>query len=59
MYPGDFPGGPLVKELPSNAGEMGSISDQGTKIPYVRELPSLHTLESMPQERVHVPQPKT
>ena len=54
FYPGDFPGGPLVKELPSSAGEMGSISDQGTNISHVMELPSLRTLESMPQERVHV-----
>ena len=56
FYPGDFPGGPLVKELPSNAGEMGSISEQGTKIPHVMELQSLCPLESMPQEKVHVPQ---
>ena len=29
----DFPGGPVVKNLPSNAGHVGSKSDQGTKIP--------------------------
>ena len=29
----DFPGGPVVKNLPSNTGEVGSIPDQGTKIP--------------------------
>ena len=29
----DFPGGPVVKNLPSNAGYVGSKSDQGTKIP--------------------------
>ena len=29
----DFPGGPVVKNLPSSAGDMGSISGQGTKIP--------------------------
>ena len=27
----DFPGGPVVKNLPSNAGNMGSIPGQGTK----------------------------
>ena len=29
---GDFPGGPMVKNLPSNAKDMGSIPGQGTKI---------------------------
>ena len=27
-------GGPVVKNLPSNAGDVGSIPDQGTKIPH-------------------------
>ena len=31
----DFPGGPVVKNLPYNAGDMGSIPGQGTKIPHV------------------------
>ena len=30
----DFPGGPVVKNLPYNAGDMGSIHSQGTKIPH-------------------------
>ena len=30
----DFPGGPVVKNPPSNAGDMGSIAGQGTKIPH-------------------------
>ena len=30
----DFPGGPVVKNLLSNAGDMGSISGWGTKIPH-------------------------
>ena len=29
----DFPGGPVVKNLPSNEGDMGLIPGQGTKIP--------------------------
>ena len=29
----DFPGGPVVKNPPSNAGDAGSIPSQGTKIP--------------------------
>ena len=28
---GDFPGGAVVKNLPSNAREMGSIPGQGTR----------------------------
>ena len=31
----DFPGGPVVKSLPSNAGDMGFIPSQGTKILHV------------------------
>ena len=30
----DFPGGPVVKNLPSKAGDAGSIPGQGTKIPH-------------------------
>ena len=29
----DFPSGPVVKNSPSNAGDMGSAPGQGTKIP--------------------------
>ena len=29
----DFPGGPVVKTSPSNAGGAGSVLGQGTKIP--------------------------
>ena len=29
----DFPGGPVVKNLPSNAGDVDSIPGRGTKIP--------------------------
>ena len=29
----DFPGGPVLKNLPSNAGGEGSIPGQRTKIP--------------------------
>ena len=31
---GDFPGGPVVKNLPSNAGDESSIPSWGTKIPH-------------------------
>ena len=30
----DFPGGPVVKNLPSSAGDKGSIPGQGTNIPH-------------------------
>ena len=30
---GDFLGGPVAKNLPSNAGDMGSIPGQRTKTP--------------------------
>ena len=49
----DFPGGPVVKNLPCNAGDAGSIPGQGTKIPHAAgqlspcatttELPRLNT----------------
>ena len=29
----DFPGGPVVKNLPANAGDIGSTLDVGIKIP--------------------------
>ena len=28
----NFPGGPVVKDLPSKVGDVGSIRGQGTKI---------------------------
>ena len=31
---GDFPGGPVVKNPPSNAGDVGSIPGWGAKIPH-------------------------
>ena len=31
---GDFPGGTVIRNSPSNAGDMGSIPGQGTKIPH-------------------------
>ena len=32
----DFPGGPVVKNSLSRAGDEGSIPGQGAKIPYVQ-----------------------
>ena len=31
VLPGDFPGGPVVKNSPSNAGDMDSIPGWGTR----------------------------
>ena len=40
---GLFPGGPVVKNLPSNAGDAGSSPGRGTKIPHAKGQLSLHT----------------
>ena len=37
----DFPGGPVVTNLPSSAGDVGLIHGQGTKIPRASGQPSL------------------
>ena len=49
----DLPGGPVVKNLPVNAGDMGSVPGLGTKIPnaggnqaYVPHKRSSHTTTS-------------
>ena len=40
---GNFPDGPVVKNLPSNAGVVCSIRNLGTKIPHdVRQLSPSH-----------------
>ena len=39
---GDFPGGPVVKNLSSNAGDAGSIPGWGTKIPHATGQLSPH-----------------
>ena len=33
----DFPGGPVVKTSPSNAGDTGSIPGQGAKIAHASQ----------------------
>ena len=38
----DFPGGPVVKNPPYNAGDAGLIPGQGTKIPHAVEQLSPH-----------------
>ena len=34
---GDFPGGPVVKNMPHNAGDVNSTPGQGTKVPHAME----------------------
>ena len=48
---GDFPGGPMVKNLPCNAGDMGWIPGQGTKIPHTVEQLSLSVTTTEPEWR--------
>ena len=38
----DFPGGPVVKNPPSNAGDAGSIPGRETRIPHAAGLLNLH-----------------
>jgi len=38
---GDFPGAPVVKNLPSNAGDTDPISGWGTKIPHAVKQQSI------------------
>ena len=63
----DFPGGPVVKNQPSNAGDMGSIPGRGIKIPHATGQLSLWATTTKPtchnqreagtlQQRGHAPQ---
>ena len=49
---GEFLSGPVVENLPSNTGDMCSISGQGTKIPQAEEQLTQEPLSS----EVHAPQ---
>ena len=44
----DFPGGPVVKNPSSNAGDMGWIPGWGTKLPYAQGQLSPHTTATEP-----------
>ena len=44
----DFPGGPVVKNPPSNAGDAGSIPGRGTRIPHAVGQLSLHATTTEP-----------
>ena len=56
--PRGFPGGPGVKNLPWNAGDLGSIPGWGTRIPHAEEHLSLRAATAEPahhDEPVHEP----
>jgi len=44
----EFAGGPVIKNLPSNAGDMGSIPGWGTKIQHAAGQLSLSTATTEP-----------
>ena len=50
----DFPGGPGAKNLPSNAGDAGSVPGRGTKIPHA--LGQLIPRAATARSGAHVPQ---
>ena len=66
----DFPGGPVVKSLPANAGDVSLIHGpgrfhmlRGNKTPASQPLslcPRTHTpqQEELPQWEAHTPQPE-
>ena len=45
----DFPGGPVVKNPPTNAEDTGSIPGQGTKIPHALEQLRSHATTTEPK----------
>ena len=54
----NFSGGPVVKNPPSNAGDLGSIPGQGTKILHAMGQLSPHTTTIEPthlNKRPHAP----
>ena len=54
--PGDFPGGPVVKNPPYNAGDAGLIPGQGTKISHAAgQLCTPQLLSSRTSTRARVP----
>ena len=44
----DFAGGPVIKILPSNAGDVGSITGRGTEIQHAAGQLSLSTATTQP-----------
>ena len=56
----DFTGGPVVKNLPFNARDSGSIPNGGTKILYASEqLIPWATVQKMPRDTMKIPHAAT
>ena len=56
----DFVGGPVVKNLPFNAGDVGSIPSGGTKILHASEqLIPRATVQKMPRDAMKIPRAAT
>jgi len=52
----DFTGGPVAKNLPFNAGDVGSIPSGGTKILHALEqLIPWATVQKMPRDAMKIP----
>ena len=52
----DFPDGPVVENLSTNAGDTVSIPDLGTKIQHVKQQLSLHDPTTKPAPLASLPQ---
>ena len=48
---GDFSSGPMVKNLPSNAGDVSLTLGQGAEIPYANAQPNLSAPTTEPARR--------
>ena len=61
MYQGDFPGGTVVKTLPSNAGAVGSIPGQGAYISHASWLKNSNIIINSvkPKKAYHWPSNST
>ena len=53
---GDFPGGPVAKNLPANVGNTGSVPGPGTKIPNAAGQLSQRTTTTEPMSSACEPQ---
>ena len=54
--PWDVPGGPVVRNPSCNAGDVGSVSGQGTKIPHAAERLSLNAATTCVYPGARAPQ---
>ena len=54
----NFPGGPVVNNLPSEAGDLGSIPGWGTKIPHATGQVGLHAASCSEEPECHSEDPE-